>query len=482
MNPAPRSRPRRALLLVGGNLLTTVVLLLAVEVGLRWLRLPSPMPPPRIEFGAPNPTEMLEYATDPDLLWVHPGYAKQVVAARGTHPSIVFMGDSCTYLGRYDEALQSMIEARSPEAVVVFENVGVIGWSSWSGLQQLRRDVLPMQPKAITIYFGWNDHWINYGLEDKRAARFIKRENIAATGRPFYAELRTIQLADRTLLAAESFFAEHSPRRVSLTDFRANLSQMVRIARDHDVIPILLTAPTSHQAGQEPPYLAERWVTNLEELVPLHQRYVDAVRSVALAEDVQLVDLHREFDQLPREELTRLFWSDGIHLEPAGDRKIAELIHRHLVQADLSWRLVGGDPRAKASSERLFEEVMEDARLLASNRFDVWFDGVRLLYVEEGLCVGPEPAVFLHIVPMQLDDLPESRRQFGFDNLDFDVLDARLGISHRCVAAARLPDYAIASVRTGQYEAVDGGYVRLWEEKIDFAGGRDPETLTSLAR
>ena len=422
------------------------------------------------------------FPLDPDLLWFHPEYPQQIAAARGTHPSIVFMGDSCTYLGRYDGALAAMIEARSSEAVVEFENVSAIGWSSWSGLQALQRDVLPMRPKAITIYFGWNDHWINYGLEDKHAARFIRQAHSPATARPFYAELRTIQLADRTLSAARSFFAEHSPRRVSLADFRANLRQMVRIAREHGVIPILLTAPTSHQVGQEPRYLAERWLTNLEELVPLHRRYVDVVRSVALGEDAQLVDLHREFDQLPGEELKRLFISDGIHLTPEGVRKVAEVIDRHLVQADLYWRIVGGDPRSEALSERLYDELVEDARLLASNYFDVWLDGDRLLYVKDGLCVGPEPAVFLHIVPMQLDDLPESRRQFGFDNLDFDVLDARLGISHRCVAAARLPDYAIASVRTGQYEAVDGGYVRLWEEKIDFAGGRDPETLTSLAR
>ena len=398
--------------LVGYNLLTTVVLLISIEFGLRFFQLPTVVTPPRIEFGSPSPETMEWLVADSDLLWVYPGYAKKVAAAQGCILQSSFMGDSCTNFGRYDEALQSIIEARRPDTVPTFVNVGVLGWSSWQGLQQLQRDVLPMRPKAVTIYFGWNDHWINFGVEDKRAARFMKQQD-SHPGRSagaLLSELRTTQLAERTLLAAEGFFAHRSPLRVSLADFSANLRQMVRIAHEHDVIPILLTAPTSHRPGREPQYLAKRWLTDLKDLVPLHRRYVDAVRRVAAEEDAPLVDLHREFDRWPQRELDRFFRKDGIHLTIEGDRKIAELIDQHLVQTGLYWKIVGDEPRPRALEETRLKEVVEGARLLASNRVDIWLDGNRLLYVKEGRCVGSgeerEEPFFLHVVPVASERPP----------------------------------------------------------------------------
>ena len=117
------SRARRTMRLVGYNLLTTIVLLVSIELGLRLFQLPTPVTPPRIEFGSPMPSELERfYAADSDLLWVYADYAEQVAAARG-RISIVFMGDSCTQWGRYDEALQSIIKVRNPDAFFAFENV-----------------------------------------------------------------------------------------------------------------------------------------------------------------------------------------------------------------------------------------------------------------------------------------------------------------------------------------------------------------------
>ena len=336
LQPDPPPRTHQALRLTGYNALTAAILLILVELGLHLFGFEFA----RIEFGYPPPDRLeRHYLTDPALLWVPRRYPAQVVAARGSRPSIVFMGDSCTN-GRYEEQLQSIIAERRPGSDFTYVTLGVAGWSSWSGLQQLQRDILPIQPRAITIYYGWNDHWNYFGLQDKDAALLLHQESSSPLSALLF-RLRTAQLIDKALLALEQRSAEPDQARVSLDDFRANLHQMVHIARDNDIIPILLTAPTSHQPGQEPAYLAERWLTNLEDLVPLHRQYVQVVREVAAAENALLVDLHREFSQLPRQDLESLFQKDGIHLRPAGNRKIAELIDQRLDQAGLYPQILG---------------------------------------------------------------------------------------------------------------------------------------------
>ena len=70
---------------------------------------------------------------------------------------------------------------------------------------------------------------------------------------------------------------------------------------------------------------------------------------------------------------------------------------------------------------------------------------------------------FLHIVPERVDDLPPERREFGFDNLDFDFFLRGALFAGRCVATVPLPDYAIASIRTGQFVRGEG---ELWSAEF----------------
>ena len=332
----PRSRTRQALRLIGYNALTAAVLLILVELGLRLVGFQFVLEPPRIEFGWPSPADLEHYfISDPDLLWVTPEYPAQVTTAQGQQPAIAFMGDSVTYTGRYGARIQSIIAARHPGNNFTYINLAVAGWSTYSGLQQLQRDVLPIRPRAIVIQYGWNDHWNYFGLQDKDAARFLAPPQVALS------QMRTAQLVNKALLARQQRSAAPDQARVPPDDFRSNLRQMIHIARDNDIIPILLTAPTSHQIGQEPPYLADRWLTNLEDLVPLHQQYVQVVREVAAAENAPLIDLYQEFNQLPRPDLDRLFKSDGIHPTSAGYQMIAELIDRQLTQAGLYPQIIG---------------------------------------------------------------------------------------------------------------------------------------------
>ena len=93
-------------------------------------------------------------------------------------------------------------------------------------------------------------------------------------------------------------------------------------------------------------------------------------------------------------------------------------------------------------------------------RWEVYQEGQRLLYAKAG-CVPAdrEAAFFLHLTPVNPDDLPGDSREYGFDNLDFPFEWRGLVMGDECLAVVPLPDYPIAAIATGQYT----GAGRLWE-------------------
>ena len=101
---------------------------------------------------------------------------------------------------------------------------------------------------------------------------------------------------------------------------------------------------------------------------------------------------------------------------------------------------------------------------LARSVFAVYRDGDALAYVRERCTEGESLArFFLHVVPVDADDLPADRAQYGFDNRDFEFWQRGGMRDGRCVAVVALPDYPIASVVTGQYDETG----QLWV--VEFA-------------
>lgn len=331
--------------LVNGALLaTTSLLLLAViELTLRLTGFSFVLYPEEIEFGKPDPVLLTTgFQPDPALFWVTKDYHTKLSRLVARQPRLVLMGDSCTQLGAYDEALATLVATRQG-ADLSYANLGVAGWTSYQGLEQLRRDVLPLQPAVITIYYGWNDHWIGFGIEDKDIA------SLHARAAKSWNRLRLFQLATKASLALRSREAAY-PNRVSLTDFGANLRNMVRLARDNGIRPLLLTAADHHTLGQEPAHLTARWLRDLDELVPLHQAYVETVRTVAAAERAPLCDLARSFDALSPAEIDAAFSRDGIHFTAEGDRHLASFLYDCLIEHNLIDQIVEA-PRPEEHQE-----------------------------------------------------------------------------------------------------------------------------------
>ena len=128
----------------------------------------------------------------------------------------------------------------------------------------------------------------------------------------------------------------------------------------------------------------------------------------------------------------------------------------------------GGEWRAgfafNAEPYRAAREAAVSGEPLARGAFDVYLAEGALVYVKEPCEQGDTDAkFFLHITPEQVADLPEERRESGFDNLDFDFFPNGALFDGRCAARVPLPDYAVASIRTGQY----AGEGEIWSAEFE---------------
>ena len=90
--------------------------------------------------------------------------------------------------------------------------------------------------------------------------------------------------------------------------------------------------------------------------------------------------------------------------------------------------------------------------------WQVYLSDGHLTYVASE-CAHPDEPFFLHFTPRNLADLPAVRQEYGFDNRDFTFRFGGIHIDDACVIARPLPDYDLAAIRTGQYNA-DG---RIWQ-------------------
>ncbi len=314
-------RPRRSLrsglgLSLGGVVAALLISEAALRIaGFRFATFPT------VQFGWPDPVTIEHaFVPDYDLFWVTPDYYQVLADARRLHPAVIFLGDSCTQFGTYPRLTLEHLAARhSPLAHGV--KLGVAGWSTEEGLTQLRRDVLPLRPRLVTIYFGWNDHWVALGLPDAEA----KPRHVSWW---LSQHVRLVQLVEQVRLA-RSVPMEQRPNRVSPERYLSNLETMARLAFEHGIIPILITAPSNHVQGHEPQPLARRT-------------------------GAPLCDATAAFDELPPPR-GRYFNRDGIHLSDEGNRQLAALLADCLTRA-VAEIAEGAEVAERNKTQRVAEE------------------------------------------------------------------------------------------------------------------------------
>ena len=117
------------------------------------------------------------------------------------------------------------------------------------------------------------------------------------------------------------------------------------------------------------------------------------------------------------------------------------------------------------------------AAAIARHPYEVHSSGPWLTYVNrqcDGENIGGLPRVFLHVYPVDADDLPDRRKDDGFDNLDFRFDNHSVYRGGPCIAVRGLPDYPIARIHTGQFTSVRGDRETIWAGAFDGEGAPLP--------
>lgn len=133
--------------------------------------------------------------------------------------------------------------------------------------------------------------------------------------------------------------------------------------------------------------------------------------------------------------------------------------------------------------------LQEPARRVVRARFDVYVDAAArtLAFFKEPCRPEDTQARFtLHVFPVRAHDLPDPRRSVGFDNLGRDFHRYGVRFEEKCLVSARLPAYAIARIRVGQFDSRARNVV--WEEVfaypdagVDGQTQRDDQTVVGYA-
>ena len=203
---------------------------------------------------------------------------------------------------------------------------------------------------------------------------------------------------------------------------------------------------------------------------PCEQRDADArlFLHIIPADPVDLPAVWREYG------FENLDFHFGDHGARAGDKCVAdrELPDYPIARIKTGRNVTtpgGGEWRADinlaalAAAQAAYDSIAagDYGKPFAQSDFDVYLRGNSLAYLKENCEAGDVDAkFFLHIVPVDPDDLSADWRDLGFFNLDFHFADHGAHIiGDMCVATRELPPYPIDRIRTGQFVSGEG---RLW--------------------
>ncbi|MFH1958508.1 MAG: GDSL-type esterase/lipase family protein [bacterium] len=239
---------------------------------------------------------------------------------------IACVGDSVTQNGfpSFPRMLESLLNAAVEGKKFEVINAGIGSYSSHQGLALFQTKILEFNPDIITVFFGWNDHWLAWSHTDRELAGFWKLTGL----RNFFSKSRIYQVLTKVLIGTKKKEGAAARFRVSPEEYGDNLTKICALAKKSNIGVVLITAPTSlTPSSKNTQYLVNRsQLFHRADLINVvHGAYNALVREVALKERVHLFDLEKIMErQKNRDE----FFTDGIHFTQKG----VELTSRALAE------------------------------------------------------------------------------------------------------------------------------------------------------
>lgn len=250
---------------------------------------------------------------------------------------LLCLGDSCTFGVAGDESpypyqLQQVLNDAGPEIAYQTINAGVEGHASINALLRLPR-LLTFQPDVLIVYLGWNDMWTSNPKHYPDLRRKARSYWHYGNGAPTPSLLVNNAIERLGIHASLPPISSFDLDAFMPTNFEFNMQQMIRLARKQHIRVVLTTLPTliptqpnlpslrGHEKLHYPAFLEQG---DLDRLRQLHGIYHVALQRLAVAGDVDLIDLNAAFDALDAER--DLYFSDTRHPTVEGHQVIAQTL------------------------------------------------------------------------------------------------------------------------------------------------------------
>lgn len=246
---------------------------------------------------------------------------REVSATKSTGVTrVICLGDSCSAQGTppYSGYLHALLQEQSPDGHPWESfNMAVHGYTVLQGLALYRNRVSALSPDIVTIYYGWNDHWLADRNDSARLA--LAGPAWVTAVRNALARKRIFQVVARRLSPP----ATEKELRVPPETYYTALTTLIREIQASGAKPLVLTAPRGRSVHG---HIANAGhARSVVEANRLHDQYVEITRQAAQDTHARLLDLAVAFTNQP------LFSRDGIHLKPEGLKEVARLIHADLM-------------------------------------------------------------------------------------------------------------------------------------------------------
>ncbi len=268
-----------------------------------------------------------------------------MVAVGGSATDCRFLSDGKTWPDRLGGRLAEKFEK------VWLNNAGMDGQSTLGHIILLKQVLLELHPDYLIFLVGVND--VGRSDLNRRDVRFIgartpmgrmvDASELLSTAR---VVLRSRQARERQLdhvfdldltkLEARQFAEDEVERRLehargqkAVFAYRGRLNQIISMARDVGIEPILVTQPTLLGEGIDPTTGVELGpleygVITSSQMGKIIEIYNDVTRSLARAHGTLVIDLARE---LPKDSA---YYYDWIHYTNEGAEKIADILSHEL--------------------------------------------------------------------------------------------------------------------------------------------------------